>query len=48
MITHYTTLTPFGTRPVMTVAEVMAALGLDNRRQLPETYGRFWAVKERK
>ena len=40
-ITHYTTLTQFGTRPVMTVAEVMAALGIESRRQLPETYGRF-------
>jgi len=47
-ITHYTTLTRFGTRPVVTVDEVMADLGLDNRRKLPETWGCFWAVRERK
>ncbi|MBY0392671.1 MAG: hypothetical protein K2Q27_05335 [Novosphingobium sp.] len=45
-ITHYTTLTRFGTRPIVSVAEVMADLGLENRRQLPETWGRFWAVRE--
>lgn len=45
-IIHYTTLTPFGTRPVLSVREVMDALGLESRRQLPETYGRFWAVRE--
>lgn len=45
-ILHYTTVTRFGTRPVLTVAEVMAELGLQSRRQLPETHGRFWAVRE--
>jgi hypothetical protein len=43
-IIYYTTLTPFGTRPIMSVAEVMEALGLESRRQLPKEYGRFWAV----
>jgi len=46
-ILHYTTVTRFGTRPVLTVAEVMADLGLENRRKLPDNYGRFWAVRER-
>lgn len=45
-ITHYTTVTPFGTRPVATVAEVMADLGLESRRALPANWGRFWAVYE--
>lgn len=43
-ITHYTTLTAFGTRPVLSVAEVMADLGIESTRQLPATHGRFWAV----
>lgn len=47
-ILYYTTLTRFGTRPVVTVAEVMADLGLESRRQLPETWGRFWAVREQR
>jgi len=46
-ITHYTTVTRFGTRPVVTVAEVMADLRLESRRKLPDTWGRFWAVRER-
>ena len=43
-ITHYTTLTRFGTRPIVSVQEVMADLGLESRRALPKTWGRFWAV----
>lgn len=46
-ILHYTTCTRFGTRPIVTVAEVMANLGLEHRRQLPDNWGRFWAVRER-
>lgn len=45
-ITHYATVTPFGTRPVLSVEQVMAALDIASRRDLPATYGRFWAVRK--
>ncbi len=44
-ILHYTTLTRFGDRPIKTVREVMDELGIETRRELPEEYGRFWAVR---
>jgi hypothetical protein len=43
-ITHYTTLDRFGNRPILSVHEVMDALGIQSRRSLPKEYGRFWAV----
>jgi len=45
-IKNYTTLNRFGYRPVLTVDEVMAALGIDDVRKLPETYGAYWAVRK--
>ncbi|MEN9924174.1 MAG: hypothetical protein RL268_300 [Pseudomonadota bacterium] len=44
-IKYYTTLTPFGTRPILSAEKVAEALGV-TKRNLPDTYGRFWAVRK--